>query len=391
MLHALKISSFLFLALLLWRCKQRYDSPYVPPVKGYLVVEGFIAGDAPTKFVLSRVIHLPGDSTIPAVTNAKLQVEGTDNSIYPLTETGPGIYTVQTLPLNPNTRYRLRIATAEGQTYLSDTVAYKASPAIDSISWQQTPDGVTVYANTHDPANATRYYQWSYAETWEYTSAEFSNYKFLANSRSNGLDSVVTRVDSEYIYNCWNGDSSTSILLASTTKLAQDVVYRQKLLFIPRGSIQLSVVYTVNVRQSALSQEAYNFLSLMKSNTESLGSIFDAQPSQLTGNIHNLAHSDEAVIGWVSAGTVQQQRIWIRRSDVPDWGYSYACPIKDTLVADDPGSKSIDQFLAHYQFIPVDRAYAPGIGFIGWYANYAPCIDCRSQGGVTKKPSFWLY
>jgi hypothetical protein len=384
----IKILLGFFFLLLLWRCKQRYDSPYLPPVKGYLVVEGFIAGNAPTQFVLSRVIHLPGDSAIPAVTNAKVQVEGTDNSIYPLTETGAGVYTANTLPLNPSTRYRLRISTADGQTYLSDTVAYKVSPPIDSINWAQGSDGVTIYANTHDPANATRYYQWSYAETWEYTSAEFSSYKFVPNSRSNGKDSVLLRADSEYIYTCWNGDSSTSLLLGSSTKLAQDVIYRQKLQFIPRASVQLSVLYSIIVRQYALSQDAYNFLSLMKSNTESLGSIFDAQPSQLVGNIHNLARSDDPVIGWVSAGTVQQQRIYINRSNLDNWGYSFECGQKDTLVYDDPTSKYIDQFLQGGSGIPIERVYGP-FGFLGWSSNFAGCVDCRAQGGQTKKPSFW--
>jgi len=388
MFRILKISSFLFLLLSVCRCKQRYDSPYQPPVKGYLVVEGFIAGNAPTQVVLSEVIRLPGDSSIPAVTNAKVQVEGTDNSIYPLAETGAGIYTANTLPLNVGTRYRLRISTADGQTYLSDTVAYKVSPLIDSISWEQTGDGVTIYANTHDPANATRYYQWSYAETWQYTSAEFSAYKFQANSRSNGKDSVINRVDSEYFYTCWNGDSSTSLLLGSSTKLVQDVIYRQKLLFIPRASIQLSLLYSIIVRQYALSDSAYNFLSRMKANTESLGSIFDAQPSQLVGNIHNLAHSDETVIGWVSAGTVQQQRIYISSSSLTNWGYSFKCGLKDTLVPDDPTGYYIDHFLGYEQWLPLDRVYGMG-GFLGWSANLAPCIDCRALGGNTKKPSFW--
>jgi len=390
MLRTIKIFAVLFLSLVLWRCKQRYDSPYQPPVKGYLVVEGFIAGNAPTQFTLSRVIRLPGDSTIPAVTHAKVQVEGTDQSVYPLTETTAGVYMADTLPLNPGIRYRLRIATTDGNTYLSDTVAYRTSPLIDSINWIQDNNGVTIYANTHDPANATRYYQWQYAETWEYTSAEYSNFKFVANFRSNGKDSVDRRADSEYVYTCYQGDQSTSLLLASSIKLSQDVIYRQKLLVIPPASVQLSVLYTVIVTQYALTQDAYNFLSLMKANTESLGSIFDAQPSELRGNIHNLAHPDETVVGYVSAGTVQRQRIYINRYQLNNWGYSFACNMPDTLVYDDPNGKFVDDILKSGQFIPLDRAYGP-FGFIGWWANGAYCVDCRVHGGTTKKPSFWPY
>lgn len=388
MLRKTKILTVVLLSLLLWQCKQSYVSPYSPPVQGYLVVEGFIAGNGPTQFTLSRVIRLPGDSAIPPVTKAKVQVEGTDNTVFPLTETSGGVYIANTLPLNAGVRYRLRISTTDGNNYLSDTVPYRITPPIDSINWIQDGNGVTIYANTHDPANASRYYQWQYVETWEYTAAEYSMYEFKAKSRSNGADSAVSRPDSDYIYTCYQGGHSTSLLLASSAKLAQDVIYRQKLQFIPRASVQMSVLYSIIVTQTALTQDAYNFLSLMKSNTESLGSIFDAQPSGLKGNIHSLTHPDETVVGYVSAGTIEQQRIFIHSRDVRNWGYSFQCSEPDTLVFDDTRGKYVDQFFAAGDFIPLDRVYGP-FGFMGWTANAVSCVDCRIQGGTTKKPSFW--
>jgi hypothetical protein len=80
---------------------------------------------------------------------------------------------------------------------------------------------------------------------------------------------------------------------------------------------QLSVLYSIFVRQYALTEDGYNFLSLMQSNTESLGTIFDPQPSQLKGNIQCLTNPNEPVVGYVSAGTVQQQRIFISRNQLP--------------------------------------------------------------------------
>jgi hypothetical protein len=52
--------------------------------------------------------------------------------------------------------------TAEGEDYLSDFVPYRVSPLIDSINWVNGPTGLTIDANTHDPANATRYYEWNF-------------------------------------------------------------------------------------------------------------------------------------------------------------------------------------------------------------------------------------
>jgi len=49
-------------------------------------------------------------------TGATVQVEGNDQSVYPLTEQSTGSYVADTLPLHPTTTYRLRITTAAGST-----------------------------------------------------------------------------------------------------------------------------------------------------------------------------------------------------------------------------------------------------------------------------------
>ena len=90
----------LLFSLLQWHCVQSYVSPYQSPATGYLVVEGYITGNGPTSIKLSRTIPLPGESTIPVVTGAQLQIEGSDNSVYPFTETGNGYY-LPALPRNP--------------------------------------------------------------------------------------------------------------------------------------------------------------------------------------------------------------------------------------------------------------------------------------------------
>jgi len=378
------LSSLLALLLLLGQCKETYISPYKSPTTGYLVVEGYIA-KGPTRLTLSRVIALPGDSALPAVRGASVQVEGSDNSVYPLAETGIGVYSADTLPLNPTAKYRLRITTGS-DTYLSDLVEYKTTPPIDSINWIRDPSGVNIYVNTHDPAGNTRYYQWDYQETWQYTSAEFSAYRFKAQSAHDGSDSVVARADSEYVYNCYRNRASTVLFLGTSTKLAQDEIYRQPLTFISSARQELSVLYSINVKQYALTKEAYEFLSLMKANTESLGSIFDAQPSELRGNIHSLTHPEEPVVGYISAGSIQQQRMFISQTQVPGWGYFFACDHPDHLVVPD----SLDFYFKADMFTPLARQYGQ-FGFIGWTGNYMLCVDCTVQGGTTKKPSFWPY
>jgi hypothetical protein len=361
---------FMTMAVFGWQCVDKYNSPYQSPATGYLVVEGYITGNGPTQFTLSRTIPLPGDSTIPMETGAKVQVEGSDNSVYPLTEQNAGIYTIDTLALNTATRYRLRIATTDGQQYLSSYTPYIPTPPIDSISWVDGSSGITIYANTHGPAGTTGYYQWTYNETWEYSATYPTGFIY-----ENG--SIMTRTPAQMKTTCWETDSSTDIIVGSTARLGQNVVYEQPVQTIAAGSIQLSTLYSILVRQYVLTDSAYTFLNLMKQNSESLGSIFDPQPIQLTGNIQCLTNPIQPVIGWVSAGTLQQQRIFISRVQVPEWSYSPTCPLPAKTLS---GMEVKVDFPAG-TWTPLTNTSDS--------AALTECTDCTLQGGTTTKPSFW--
>lgn len=249
--------------ILLCDCVQQYVSPYKSPATGYLVVEGLISGNGPTQYTLSRTIPLPGDSTIPVVTGAQLQVEGTDNSVYPLTEEGNGQYGIDTLPLSTAVQYRLRISIPSGETYLSGWVPYKPTPPIDSVNWiYNASTGVTIYANTHDPTNSTRYYQWTYDQTYEYTSAQSSGFIYLP-----ATDTIIYRPPAQEIFYCWKDAPLTNILIGTSAKLAQDEIYEFPLVNIPANSQPLSVEYSILVNQYALTDSGYNFLAMMQQNT----------------------------------------------------------------------------------------------------------------------------
>jgi Domain of unknown function (DUF4249) len=376
------ISVLLFAVVgLLCQCKAKYVSPYVVPNVGYLVVEGFISGNVPIKYTLTRTLPLPGDSTVPPEKGAEVEVEGNDNSIYRLIEQKPGVYNSADTPgLNRQANYRLRIHTSNGEDYLSDFVPFKPSPPIDSINWVYGPEGVTIYANAHDISGSSRYYQWGFDETWQYNSAEYSFLKY------DSTDSVVVwRQPADQIFTCWHDLASSTIILGSSIKLAQDVIYEQPLEQFPASSQKLSVLYTTLVSQWVLTDSAYNYASIMQKNTESLGSIFDAQPSSLMGNIHCLTRPGEQVIGYISAGTVQQQRIWISVSQLPGWSYVSSCPEQDVVLN---GAIAEYQDFYYGSLTPVAPATQPGTPG-GVSANQTYCVDCRAQGGMTYPPPFW--
>jgi hypothetical protein len=368
----------LLLCWCLCQCVQNYVSPYKSPPTGYLVVEGYISLNGQTQYTLSRSIGLPGDSSIPAVTGAIVQVEGSDSSVNPLPEEGQGNYGGTTLSLNPALQYRLRIHTPNGETYLSDFVQTRVSPPIDSVNWVYNPsNGVTIYVNTHDPGNATRYYSWSFDQTWEYRTEEESFYEYDPATQM-----VIPRPDNQEVNRCWKDAASTSILIDNTAKLTQDVVYEYPVVTIPLISQQFSILFSIQITQHALTSDAYNFLSQMQINTESLGSVFDLQPTQLTGNIHCLNNPQEPVVGFISAGTVEQQRIFISYTQLPVVEQYITCENPDITVTNDPDS--IKYYFGEAGFVPIGTT--PSGAYI---ANRTYCIDCTTNGGTNQKPSYW--
>lgn len=375
------ICLFLGAALLCERCKDPYISPYKSPPTGYLVVEGYISGNSATQFKLSRTIPLPGDSALPRVTGATVEVEGTDGSVYPLKDISNGAYSdSNALPLTTDVQYRLRIRTPNGDEYLSDPVPFKRTPPIDSVNFLQNSDySVNIYVNTHGPTNKTRYYQWNWDQTFEYHSAEESLYYW-----DKTLDSVILRPDTAQVFRCWLSALSGNIVVDNSTKLAQDVIYRQKLNTIPPNDVQLSVLYTMLVRQYALTQDGYNFLSLMQHNTESLGSIFDAQPSALKSNIHCLTRPSEEVIGFVSAGTVQQYRLWISREQILNT-FDYRCDQDDGFIAKGDQRNYLIYFGSTYS--PITSANENST--FGYTINETECLVCTSHGGTNHAPPYW--
>lgn len=372
----LKIVMVLSLMLSIGSCKQEYPLPKNAQDLNLLVVEGLLnAAVGPTTVRLSRTVNPSDTASIRPELRAQVTVEGENSTVAVLVGNSGGEYTINQLNLNPSVKYRLRIKRENGKEYLSDFVPVQPSPAIDSVHWRRTNDGVQLLVTTHDPQNSTWYYRWEYDETWEIHSDFISNWQYVEPD-------VVIRPDPHAIYFCWRYDASRGIFVNSSAKLSQDVISSQPLNSIPSGSERISVRYSILVRQYALTEHAYQFWEIMKKNTEQVGTLFDPQPSQLLSNIHSLSDPEEAVIGYVSAGSYSEKRLFITRSQASPWNYRTGCT--DRIIP-------LDSLKFFYEFgfwIPLEEWTAPS-GFLGGYvSSVRPCVDCTLRGSNIR-PSFW--
>ena len=364
-------------------CKKPYSPPATRVDNRFLAIDGTLVNsvDSPSVFTLSRTVRLT-DSTFASSpeTGALVAVEGENGDLHKFNELPGGIYQSAPILLNPSSRYRLKITTASGEDYASDYVAVKQSPSIDSLTWQQQND-VMIYLDTHDPLNNTKYYRWDFTETYQYEAplnAELS--------QSNGHLYYVDNTPNQ-TYDCWRSVNSSDILLGSTVALSQDVISKAPITIVPKNSQKISIKYSILVKQYAITQDAYQYFSILKKNTENLGSIFDAQPTQLIGNIHSVKKPDEVVIGYFTASSVTQKRLFITKYDVRDWLFidtNLDCDVKSIghYPAPDPRF-----FVYDYP----DTTYYPYYfcGATCLMIARRECVDCRVRGGTNQKPSYW--
>ena len=372
--------------MLFGQCKEEYDPQIEATTTGLLVVEGFInSGQGPTTIRLSRSVDLE-DTTLRPEDGAQLNVEGEDGSNFLLFGNGNGEYSASQLTLYNGVKYRLHIRTSNGKEYVSDYSPVKYTPPIDSITWQRENDGLRLYANARDPQNNSKYYQWKYEETWEFHSAYYNKLQYIIDPVTTFPTSVAYKYpdhhDDTTIYTCWNTLNSSAIILGSTEKLTSDVVYLP-VQYIEPHSEKLSVLYSINLRQYAISQDEYLFLQKMKKNTEQLGTIFDPQPSEISGNIHCVTDPNETVVGYVEITEEQVKRIFISNSQVPDWNYDPGCVFLE--IANNPDS--IQQYGIGLMptLVAKDDLFR---GIISFYAATPQCVDCTLRG-IHQKPDFW--
>jgi Domain of unknown function (DUF4249) len=362
-------------------CKEKFLSPVPDIDSGFLVVEGVINnGGGETNIKLSRTTSLE-NTDIVKEKGATVILESNNNITFFLSESNEGTYTINNLQLDTSLLYRLAIKTINNEEYYSDYVPVRNNPPIDSISWVRESDGVQLYINTHDPNNNTRYYQWEFEETWEFHSTYTTSLKYII-----GPAPLYLNIGAEFrtpfdpqISTCWKYNSSTSLILGSSAKLTEDIIHLP-LIFIENGSQQLSVLYSVEVNQYAWSKQGYDFLERMKKNTESVGSVFDPQPSELNGNIHCVSNPSQPVIGFFNICTIQKNRIFIKRTEVPDWAYTQGC-FAPQLIENHPDSitKKAAGLLPTVSYDAVISKF---------FAAQEECVDC-TRTGSNVKPIYW--
>jgi hypothetical protein len=183
---------------------------------------------------------------------------------------------------------------------------------------------------------------------------------------------------------CWRTANSTDIIIASSAALTHDVISHSPITKILQNDERISRRYSILVRQNTFTKDTYQFHQILKKNTKQTRSLYDPQPSRLITNLHCISNPNEPVIGFISASTAEEMRLFIGHGQVHDWNYPGLTSACSTInIPVDP----VDFTIFNYP----DTSYGPYY-FVtgdGLFIVQKACTDCTYWGGTNVKPSFW--
>jgi len=386
-----KIVYILLVMVSITACKKQLSIVPSAKVTSYLVVDGNISSGDSTIITLSRTVNLDSNSRSKPELGAIVTIESSAGASYKLNAKPNGAYVSAPLNLSTKEKYSLKITTSNGSSYASDFVPVKNAPAIDSIITTIKNDGLQIGVDTHDGTNSSRYYRWTYTETYQIQSAFRSLFIVVQNPAAPPPDYQYPRTGNQVIYNCWRSDTSNTIITGTSAKLSTDKINAASITLLPSNAERLKFRYSILVKQYAITADAFNYFELLKKNTEQIGGVFDPQPSELTGNLHCINNPGEPVIGFLTVGNVAQKRIFVDRTELPaNWVSAtpydnchldellYSRQIRDT----DKSVAEVHDLIYSGLRLTVD--YAPG----GYFASTPECVDCTLRG-TNIKPPFW--
>lgn len=371
---------FLFFATLI-SCRTPYE-PEVPAEElRILVVEGYLDTEGlRSELKLSRTAPLGAESAFYPEARAKVLLKSTSGQSFPLVETELGNYVFER-NIDEKQNYILEIELSSGERYVSELMQPIVTPEIINAGFKRDEEGVEVYATTQGNANADDFL-WTFEETWIYRPRIRTPYIYIPE-----LKDVRDRKEEEQNSLCFKTESSPGILLETSSRFRDQVVFQKTITEIPQGDERIMERYSILISQKGLASKDVAFWEILKKNTEDIGSIFSPLPSLIGGNIKSLDAAKSPVIGQVSLGVVRQKRVYINFLEVLPWDYLDP-RFNDCVIGLEPVLRTDYQTIFGSGAVVPARPLMVGTTIVGYYPSSKRCTDCTLYASKIK-PSFW--
>lgn len=371
------------LVLFAMGCREPFEPEIENQQAGILVVEGYLDSEGlKSELKLSTTTNVSDTVKLVPVKKALISLISGSGRIFPLVEEKDGLYYFeQNIPEDQD--YQLEILLANGDKYVSSSLKPIITPPIQEAGYVRDEQGIEVFVNTQGDENADDFL-WTFEETWIYLPRFKVTYIYKPD-----LKDVVPIKEEERIDLCYKSESNSDILLETSSRFEEQVVFRKTITEIPEGDERMMERYSILISQKAIPQESLEFWETLKKNTDDIGSIFSPLPSLIGGNFKLEGEPNRPVIGFVSLGVVRQERVYIDRPEILPWEYRDPefddCVISQDTVFLNPAQ--LQAAFASGAVLPARSVPGP-MGPIGFYSTPRRCGDCTLYAD-RKRPEFW--
>ena len=304
--------SGLLVMVTLWACIDPYDPKLVGGDR-YLVFEGTLTDAVgPYRFTLSQSAGYNSSESVfdQRVTGPDVVVTDESEQVIRFLDTGRGSYASPPgFRGKTGRRYALTV-THKAQTYQSATELMQAVPPIDSVYWvyrpkvtATAPGHFTTYIDLTDPAGAENYYQWDWVH--------YDQPTYCVLFRPDGPATYAKPCCTD----CWDVTWSNGASLLAADKLINgNRLKGQAIAEVPFDAI---TPYYLAIGQQSLSRAAFQYWQTVRSLTSNVGSVFDATPATLTGNIRNTNSNNPPMLGFFQVLARRQAIVYVSRFGAP--------------------------------------------------------------------------
>ena len=349
-----------------------------------LVVEGdILIGEPVCEFSLGYMYYLDEDILNQPV-RATVRVESESGKVYGCTINDAYKYVTDLSVASPDDRYRLYVKLEDGREYASEWAEVRKPCVVDDVtheldSWSgQVRFNITLHSD-----DGEQYFRWFFDEDWEYESLYNATHWYHVDlSDPDDAGYMVQYGEREGTHYCWMHERSTGLFFTTTRDLDSDKVQEKNFYRIAAQSQRMSSLYSMNVKVESITEDSYDYWKNIKTNSENLGDLFSPIPSEMRGNVYNLADPDEIVLGYVNVSGLAKKRIFVDNLVTEYYVHKTYIPEDDWMIDLLP-----DEWRRYYlykQYLPVSK----GEGSIFYWAPKR-CVDCRLQGGTKNRPDFW--
>lgn len=280
------------------------------------------------------------NASIP-IRRAAVNVVVNGTASVSLLEVQPGVYQFPAdFRGKVGNTYQLRFQTEEGVAYASSVETMGPVPPIVRTYDQFNPEGPRrtadglpvpandIYLDVQDPADGRNFYLWRWRlyemQLWCATCRQgryvvvdvgpvgAGPVNVIGCVRDTTL-SVLNYFDYPCRGLCWDIFYSTDIDVFSDIYTNGQPQIGHKVASIPIYQRDAALIV---VEQLSLSANAYRYYKLFADQVQNTGTLADAPPAPISGNVKNLANATENVVGYFSAASVAVSRHKINRQAV---------------------------------------------------------------------------